>query len=448
MTKATKKGLVPELRFPEFRESGEWKLEPFNKIYNFRTTNSLSRDKLNYENGDVKNIHYGDIHTKFSTLFDITKETVPFINQSEPLDKIKQESYCQERDMIFADASEDIDDIGKSIEVFNLDNQKLVSGLHTLLARQLEEKLVKGFGGYLFKSNYIRKQIKKEAQGAKVLGISTGRLSSINVSYPKGETEQQKIADCLSSIDELISAQTEKIKSLKDHKTGLMQQLFPAKGENTPELRFPEFRGSGEWEDKNFYSLLDDVIDFRGRTPKKLGMDWGGGEILSLSANNVKNGFIDFDAECNLGSEELYKKWMDKVDLKKGDIVFTMEAPLGNALIIPDNQKYILSQRVVAFKTKSKVNNNFLIQLIWNENFQKKIYLLSTGSTAKGINQKTLKTIEVFFPEVEKEQQKIADCLSSLDDLINAHVKKLEALKSHKKGLMQQLFPSMDDISV
>ena len=208
-----------------------------------------------------------------------------------------------------------------------------------------------------------------------------------------------------------------------------------------PRLRFPEFRDAGEWEVKNFYDLLEDVLDFRGRTPKKLGMDWGGGNIVSLSANNVKNGYIDYGAECKLGSEDLYEKWMGKVSLEKGDIVFTTEAPLGNALLVPDSQKYILSQRVVAFKIKKEVNNAFIVQLIWSSQFQNKLKMLSTGSTAKGINQKTLKKVRVKIPQKKVEQQKIADCLSSLDEVIDLQTQNLDALKAHKKGLMQQLFP-------
>ena len=209
-----------------------------------------------------------------------------------------------------------------------------------------------------------------------------------------------------------------------------------------PKLRFSEFWNSGEWEDQNFYDLLTDVLDFRGRTPKKLGMEWGGGNIISLSANNVKNGYIDLEAECNLGSEALYEKWMGGVSLEKNDIVFTMEAPLGNALLVPDSQKYILSQRVVAFKTKNEINNSFLIHLIRSENFQNEIEKLSTGSTAKGINQKTLKKINLRIPTARGEQQKIADCLSSVDELMATKAKKLDTLKAHKKGLMQQLFPA------
>ena len=214
-----------------------------------------------------------------------------------------------------------------------------------------------------------------------------------------------------------------------------MQKIFSG------EIRFKYDNGSDypEWVEKGFYELLQDIYDFRGRTPLKLDMDWGGGNIVSLSANNVKNGFIDFESECHLGSEELYQKWMKDVDLTNNDIVFTMEAPLGRALLIPDNQKYILSQRVVAFKTKSDVNNNFLIQLIWNSRFQNNIKRLATGSTGQGINQKSLKKVMINFPCLE-EQTKIANFLSSIDSKIEQVQKQLGSTKEFKKALLQQMF--------
>ena len=206
---------------------------------------------------------------------------------------------------------------------------------------------------------------------------------------------------------------------------------------HSPQLRFPEF--SGNWEEVPFYDCLNDILDFRGRTPLKIGMDWGGGNIISLSANNVKNGYIDFNAECHLGSGELYEKWMGKVKLVKNDIVFTMEAPLGKALLVPDDKRYILSQRVVAFKTKDYIDNLYFIQLIWSNKFQNTVDRLSTGSTAKGINQKSLKKVFVNIP-LKPEQQKIADFLTAVDNKIELLRQKQELLGEYKKGLMQQIF--------
>ena len=206
---------------------------------------------------------------------------------------------------------------------------------------------------------------------------------------------------------------------------------------HSPQLRFPEF--SGNWEEVPFYDCLNDILDFRGRTPLKIGMDWGGGNIISLSANNVKNGYIDFNAECHLGSGELYEKWMGKVKLVKNDIVFTMEAPLGKALLVPDDKRYILSQRVVAFKTKDYIDNLYFIQLIWSNKFQNTVDRLSTGSTAKGINQKSLKKVFVNIP-LKPEQQKIAAFLTAVDTKIEQLSKKKALLGEYKKGLMQQIF--------
>ena len=192
---------IPKLRFPQFKDS--WVNEKMDALYAFKVTNSFSRENLNYVEGTVKNIHYGDIHTQFQTLFDITKEIVPFINPDISIERISEDNYCQEGDLILADASEDLADVGKSIELVNLNNEKVLSGLHTILARPILEKLSIGFGGYLFKSNNIRTQIQKESQGSKVLSISVTRLSNISLTIPE-KTEQTQIATFFSAIDEKL----------------------------------------------------------------------------------------------------------------------------------------------------------------------------------------------------------------------------------------------------
>jgi len=125
------KKLVPKLRFPEFRNDNPWDEKLINEVYCFKGNNSLSRDKLNYEHGTIKNIHYGDIHTKFSTHFNITREEVPYINETDWPEKTKADNLCIEGDVIFADASEDMEDIGKAIEIVHLNGEQVVSGLHT-----------------------------------------------------------------------------------------------------------------------------------------------------------------------------------------------------------------------------------------------------------------------------------------------------------------------------
>jgi type I restriction enzyme S subunit len=218
---------LPRLRFPEFRDAPEWVIRSFKEIYEFESTNTYSRDQLNYTAGDVKNIHYGDIHTKFATQFRIGTETVPFVNPGEPLAKFESSAYCQAGDMIFADASEDLADVGKSIEIVELNGEKVLSGSHTILARQRQRDFVVGFGAFLFKSRGVRAQIEKEAQGTKVMGISPSRLAGIEIRFPLEKAEQRRIAECLSSLDDQIAAEAAKAILLKAHKAGLMQQLFP-----------------------------------------------------------------------------------------------------------------------------------------------------------------------------------------------------------------------------
>ena len=227
-----KKGVMQQLFSGKLRfkdENGneypDWEEKSFGDIFTFYTTNSLSREKLNYEEGKVKNIHYGDIHTKFKTLFDINNEIVPFINLDFDFSKIKKECYCQEGDLVIADASEDYADIGKSIEIINLKNEKVLAGLHTFLARPNKTRMYIGFSGYIVRSDNFRKQIMTIAQGGKVLSISTGRLAMLEMKIPIIE-EQQKIANFLSSIDAKIENTNGELEKIQLFKKGLLQKMF------------------------------------------------------------------------------------------------------------------------------------------------------------------------------------------------------------------------------
>ncbi len=207
----------------------------------------------------------------------------------------------------------------------------------------------------------------------------------------------------------------------------------------------PQINTSSDWQVFKFDQVVSQVLDFRGKTPLKLGMNWGG-SIPSLSANNVKKGYIDFDSECHMASEELYSKWMNKGDLKKGDIVFTMEAPLGNVAIIPDNKKYLLSQRVVAFRFFENISSLLMYQYLLSDIFQGKLDLLGTGSTAKGINQKSLSKIKFSLPPLH-EQNRIVSVLETWDKSVEKLTKKIEIKKQIKNGLMQDLLTGKKRLS-
>ena len=437
-TKGTSKAR-PRLRFPEFREAEGWKTERMEKLYSFMRNNALSRDKLNYESGVVKNIHYGDIHTKFSILFDITKERVPYINNTEELPDIDSEDYCGEGDIIFADASEDTDDVGKSIEIVRLNRERLLSGQHTILARRKDNTLIVGFGGHLFRSRHIRSQIQKEAQGTKVYAISSTRLANIKIIYPNDKKEQQKIADCLSSLDEVVDAQGRKVEALKVHKRGLMQELFPREGETIPRLRFPEFSDGPEWQE----SALGDISEIQ------LGKMLDGGKHttghLLPYLNNISLRWNEVDTS-NLPQMFFDDDELERFGLKAGDVIICEGGEPGRSAVwdgrFPDLKFQKAIHRVrftVPFDPRLLV---FYLEAVSGTN---RFEMLFTGGGIKHLTRETLATLKI--PLISPaEQKRIASCLSSLDALIAVESEKLEALKTHKKGLMQQLFPAMDGV--
>lgn len=183
---------------------------------------------------------------------------------------------------------------------------------------------------------------------------------------------------------------------------------------------------------------MNKIIDFRGKTPLKLGMKWGG-NIPALSAMNVKDGIIKFNEDTHYGSIELYEKWMTKGDCTKGDIVLTMEAPMGNVAQIPNNQKYILSQRVILLKFNEKlVSNEYMYQYLRSPYFKKQMNRYATGTTAKGIKQKNLIKIRLKIPSL-LEQKFIGTFLSAIDKKIVLMEKIVENFLSYHKYIIQHL---------
>ena len=225
-----KQGMMQKLFSQQIRfkaddgsEFGEWQEVKFSDFFNFHQTNSHSRALL-AEHGVIMNIHYGDIHTKFSMLFDVNKEIVPFLSEEVDASKINEDQFLKIGDLIIADASEDYKDIGKAIEVVNLDGQKLVAGLHTYIARP-KKSFASGFNGYLMQTFFVREQIKKLATGISVLGISKTNLGKVEFKVPCLE-EQIKIAHFLSAIDQKIEVVAQQIEQAKQWKKGLLQQMF------------------------------------------------------------------------------------------------------------------------------------------------------------------------------------------------------------------------------
>ncbi|MEP2920936.1 MAG: restriction endonuclease subunit S [Sulfitobacter sp.] len=226
-----KRGLMQKLfsrtlRFtkPDGSAFPDWEDKRLGDVFTWHKTNSLSRENLNYEAGEVQNIHYGDIHTKFKASFRQTEETVPFVSDGAAPKGFAKDEFCQIGDVVIADASEDYADIGKAIEVVELSDTPLVAGLHTYIARP-RGQLVTGFSGYMLRSANMRKQIMTIAQGVSVLGISKTNLEKLRLHLPHPE-EQTLIANALQAMDAKIQAVSDQITRMEGFKKGLLQQMF------------------------------------------------------------------------------------------------------------------------------------------------------------------------------------------------------------------------------
>lgn len=210
-----------------------------------------------------------------------------------------------------------------------------------------------------------------------------------------------------------------------------------------PAIRFKGF--SDEWSKEPLLQRVTRIVDFRGRTPKKLGMEWSEKGYLALSALNVKDGYIDYSADAHFGGEELYSKWMSGNELHKGQVLFTTEAPMGNVAQVPDDRKYILSQRTIAFSVDSlALSEDFLAVLLKSLSVQKQLEARSSGGTAKGVSQKFLDSCFVKLSDDLKEQQKIGDFFKQLDASLEHHKVKLDKLNNLKQAMLQKMFPQVD----
>lgn len=200
-----------------------WGVKRVDALFDFYPTASYSRSMLS-DSGDCKYIHYGDIHTRFETFLDISKETLPYINK----DMVKRFVYLENGDIIISDTSEDYEGVGKLVEIANLGDSKVISGLHTLLLRPKTDELINGFKGYLFNEERVRLEFLKYVTGIKVYSISKNSLAKVLMPIPPRD-EQIQIKNKLDSINKGLDNSKEKIKSLDRLKESLMQNLLTGK---------------------------------------------------------------------------------------------------------------------------------------------------------------------------------------------------------------------------
>ena len=453
MTSDKTSHLVPKLRFQEFEDDQSWSAPPLADLYGFKRTNTLSRDKLNYEAGTIRNIHYGDIHTKFKPLFRVGDECVPYVNPDASLCEFDPANFCKEGDIVLADASEDLDDIGKAIEIVSLDEERVVAGTHTILATRRGNVPAVGFGGHLFQSSAVRAGVMKEAQGAKVYGISAKRISAVSIPIPPTLAEQKKIANCLSSLDDLIVAEGRKLEALQQHKQGLMQQLFPQPGEAVPLLRFPEFEDDQSWS----APPLADLYGFkRTNTLSRDKLNYEAGTIRNIHYGDIHTKFkplFRVGDECvpYVNPDASLCEFDPANFCKEGDIVLADASEdlddIGKAIEIVslDEERVVAGTHTILATRRGNVPAvGFGGHLFQSSAVRAGVMKEAQGAKVYGISAKRISAVSIPIPPTLAEQKKIANCLSSLDDLIVAEGRKLEALQQHKQGLMQQLFPSAD----
>lgn len=427
MNSFNNKVFLPRKRFPYFKNN--WTTKLYGDVYSFYSTNSFSRDKLNYVSGLVYNIHYGDIHTKFSTMFKLNKELVPLINTDVDLSKFSDEKYCKEGDLVIADASEDYADIGKTIELVGLNNGRVLAGLHTFLARPNKYEMAKGFAGYLMQSWKVRKQVMVIAQGTKVLGLSTARLAKINLFIPEYK-EQLMIAEFLSSVDKKIQLLEKKKEQLELYKKAVMQKIF------SQEIRFKDDNGNSypDWEEKK----LGEIIKLQGGYAFKSSKFRNEGiPVIRISNISNKTNYLDLE------KLKYYDEQIDDLNytISKGDLLIAMSgATTGKSSISDFDGKAYLNQRVGLFKSKTnKLEYQFLTQFVFSYMFLRQLDAVLVAGAQPNISPKEIENFKLNFPIIE-EQKKIADFLSSIDKKINTTSTQIDKTKEFKKGLLQQMF--------
>lgn len=410
----------PRLRFKnEFGlDFPDWTNRPFSEIYDFLSTNSFSRDKLNYVGGLVKNIHYGDIHTKFRTQFKVQNELVPYINPEVDIQKLKTTSFVKNGDLVIADASEDYGDIGKSIEIIDNNGEKIVCGLHTIHARKSSDEFIVGFSSFLMNSRRVRKSIMMIAQGTKVLGISSKRLGEINLIFPS-QTEQKKISDFLTSVDRRIELLEKKKSLLETYKKGVMKKIF------SQEIRFKDDSGNDfpEWTHKN----LKDIASVKmGQSPD------------SKSYNEDQNGLPLIQGNADIFNRRTNpRQWTTSPTkiCEVGELILSVRAPVGN--VSKSNHRACIGRGVCSISPKIGNNLEFVYQFLLH--FESKWKNIEQGSTFTSVNSNDINSLKIIVPSLP-EQVKISSFLSSLDNQIENMRSQIEKSKTWKKGLLQKMF--------
>ncbi|RHX78157.1 restriction endonuclease subunit S [Lactobacillus helveticus] len=413
---------APALRFKGF--TNDWKERKFDECFNFPvSTNSLSRALLNYDEGDIKSVHYGDILIKYPAILNIKNDKIPYITGGK-LEKYKS-SLLENGDLIFADAAED-ETVGKAVEVNGLTEENLVAGLHTIVARPKDKK-AEFFLGYYINSNTYHRQLLRLIQGSKVSSISKGNLQKTLVSFPKDFEEQQKIGAFFKQLDDIIALYQRKLDLLKEQKKGYLQKMFPKKGAKVPELRFAGF--ADDWEERKLGDVLSERNDQTPETNEYPLMSFVQGKGVTPKGERYNRSFLVKD------SEKKYKK------TELGDFIYSSNNLETGSIGFNRTGKAVISPVYSIFKSKNSRESQFIGIISARKDFISKMVRFRQGVVYGQwrIHESDFLNIDMKMPN-DKEQQLIISFFENIDKTIALHQRKLDLLKEQKKGFLQKMF--------
>ena len=425
--------LPPKLRFPEFRGAEPWRLIAL-KDASTPVTDRVGERKL--------------IPVSISAGFGFVPQAEKF---GRDISGNQYQLYTVVKDGDF------VYNKGNSLKfpegcVYQLQGWGEVAAPNVFICFRLKDDYSNVFFQKCFEQNLHGKQLKKHiTSGARsngLLNISKESFFGVEIPTPM-YAEQQKIADCLSSLDELISAQARKVETLKTHKKGLTERLFPCEGETQPSLRFCEFKNAEEWRESplsNFVLSLDSGVSVNSGDSRPANKTEFG--VLKTSAV-TKAKFEPAENKVVFAENELSRL---KEPVSGDTIIICRKntpALVGANVYVESSHKNIfLSDLLWAAKPKKGVSMRFLAFILSSEKGRTALSKLAKGSSASmsNITKPDVLAFQVMAPS-PAEQQRIADCLTSLDELITAATQELDTLKIHKKALMQQLFPAQEEMA-
>ncbi|WOB48520.1 restriction endonuclease subunit S [Xanthomonas hydrangeae] len=410
------KEAVPMLRFPAF--SGKWEKKQIGEIAEIYKGKGVAKGDISSD-GVYQCIRYGELYTVYEEVI-----TDVFSRTSLPsISLFFNEPY----DVIIPSSGEKKEDIATAACVVP-GGIALGGDLNVLRSR------VNGVFLSYYLNGPLRVIIARVAQGDSVVHLYPHQIEKLPVSIPSRD-EQQEISDCLSSLDAYIGAEIRELDALKAHKHGLMQQLFPAEGQPLPQLRFPRFEGG--WRP----SRLGDLAEFKkGKGIAKAEISTNGamsciryGELYTTYGEVITH----VVSRTSVPAHQLFVGETNDVLIPSSGE--TKEDIATAACVLSDDVAYGGDLIVI----RTKVNGVFLSYLL-NGTLRKSIARVAQGNAVVHLYPAQLAKIDLSVPCTE-EQNKIASCLLSIDNLIAAQSRKINVSKEHKKGLMQGLFPTMEE---